>query len=194
MEKKQKCIHRIVLLTLCYVLLFGSLTFSEVHFIKAASRRETVSTIIKSAKKNTKDSDEKSSNSSKKQSSKKSKKSAKKTTKKSTKSTQKKTKNGKTSYEYSWITLGSTGDKNFDGYISKFKIEVGSLINFLTVIAIIAAGISIRIIGVKFAWTKNGAKRSEHHEQLITIILVVCAILGLGTILALAKQIGESLF
>ena len=113
---------------------------------------------------------------------------------KSTQNTQKKAKNGKTSYKYSWITSGSTGDKNFDGYISKFKVEVGSLVNFLIVIAIIVAGISIRIISVKFAWTKNGAKRSENHEQLITIILVICAILGLGTILALAKQIGEGLF
>lgn len=244
MGKKQKCIHRIVLLTLCSVLLIGSFSFSEVHSVKAANNIGTVNTIVKAAKKNGKTTKKKNTSSakSKKEASvknteeavwdsmknafvatakvtttiasgrvknmkkKQEENSAVKTMKKAPEAVKKavKKKQAKqkkylekeyaTSNDYSWITKGSTKSKNYDTYIGNFKVEIGSLIQLLTVIAVIVAGVSIRIVGSKYAWTKNGMKRRENHEQLITIFLAICAILGLGTILALAQQIGEGIF
>lgn len=201
MSKGKKHIHRVGLIILCSMLLCY---FSfEVKTVHAAGSASTISTVINSTTK--KSSSKKKTTTTKKNSSKKNtakSKNAVNTLKKmfstTTKAIQQEQarlqKEYATSNDYSWITKGSTGDKNFDKYITNFKSEVSSIVKFLTVVAIVIAGASIRIVGVKYACAKSGMKKREIHEQLITIFLVICAILGLGTIFVLAQQIGESLF
>lgn len=174
MDKFRKLLHETYLIAFCLMLFLGC--FTNTYSVSAANRTTTINRMIKASKKDTEVSKEKSSK--------------KKSSTKNTKNTKKK----RESYDYSWITKGSTGDKNFEKYTDNFKAEVGSLVELLIVIAIIVAGTTIKIVGTKYSCTKNGTEKRENHERLITLVFVICAILGLGTILALAQQIGEKLF
>lgn len=95
--------------------------------------------------------------------------------------------------DFSWLTDGETGDKNFSEKIEKYTIEFSSVYKIAISVVLSIAAVSIIIVGLKFVTTKNGIERKELQDKLWVIILVICIILGTGTVFTIAYQIGTSI-
>lgn len=95
--------------------------------------------------------------------------------------------------DYSWITSGDTGDKDFSKKIENFQIEAGTVYKLLLSIVFSLAAVILILVGVKFIANKTGQERKELQTRVWVVILVVCVLLGIGTIFSIAQSIANSI-
>lgn len=95
--------------------------------------------------------------------------------------------------DFSWLTSGNTGDKNFSDKINNFQTEAGTVYKLLLAIVFSVAAVMLILVGVKFIINKTGQERKELQTRVWVIILVICILLGMGTLFSIAHTIGTSI-
>lgn len=91
-----------------------------------------------------------------------------------------------------WIDDTPENTKGFKKLTSGIKQQTASLFDVLIAVAFSLAGFAIYKIAIKFFG--NSEKRAEGKQEMPGVFFVIMFLIGLFTVLGIAKTLGESLF